>query len=131
MLSTQEMRRIAFARLSDAEALHRAKRFDGASYLCGYSVELALKARICKTLKWAGYPQTNAEFQGLASFKVHDLEMLLRLSGKAAIVKGKYLAEWSGVMIWRPEDRYNPIGTANETDARIMLDSAKTLLKTI
>jgi hypothetical protein len=92
MLSTQEMRRIAFARLSDAEALHRAKRFDGASYLCGYSVELALKARICKTLKWAGYPQTNAEFQGLASFKVHDLEMLLRLSGKAAIVKGKYLA---------------------------------------
>jgi hypothetical protein len=131
MLTTQEMRRIAFARLRDAEVLHQAKRFDGASYLCGYSVEFALKARICKTLKWAGYPQTQSEFQGLASFKVHDLEMLLRLSGKAGVVKGKYLAEWSGVMSWKPEDRYNPIGTANEMDARFMLVSTKTLLKMI
>jgi HEPN domain-containing protein len=131
MLSTQEIRRIAFAHMSDSQVLHSAKRYDGASYLCGYAVELALKARICKTLKWGGYPQTNSEFQGLTSFKVHDLEMLLRLSGKEAVVKTKYLAEWSGVMIWKPEDRYNPIGTANEINAKIMLNSAETLLKTL
>jgi hypothetical protein len=82
-------------------------------------------------VKWGGDPQTNSEFQGLTSFKVHDLEMLLRLSGKEAVVKTKYLAEWSGVMIWKPEDRYNPIGTANEINAKIMLNSAETLLKTL
>ena len=129
MLSTQEIRRIAGARLDDAEVLHRAKRYDGAAYLCGYAIELALKARICKTLKWAGYPQTSGEFQGLSSFKVHDLELLLKLSGRAAAIKTKYIAEWSGVLTWKPEDRYNPIGTANKTDARFMLDSAAVLLK--
>lgn len=129
MLPTQEIRKIASARLHDAEVLLGASRFDGAVYLCGYVVELALKARICKTLKWAGYPQTSGEFAGLASFKVHDLELLLKLTGRATAIKSKYLAAWSAVLIWKPEDRYNLIGSANQVDARLMLDSAAVLLK--
>ena len=50
-LKTAELRKIAKARLKDAEALLAAHRYDGAIYLCGYAVELALKARICQTLK--------------------------------------------------------------------------------
>ena len=129
MLPTQEIRKIASARLRDAEVLLGENRFDGAVYLCGYVVELALKARICKTLKWVGYPQTNSEFAGLASFKVHDLELLLRLSGRAGVIKSKHLAEWSAVLIWKPEDRYNLVGSANLVDARLMLDSAAVLLR--
>ena len=72
--------------------LLRAKRFDGAFYLCGYSVELALKARICRTLKWSGFPQTGQEFQGLQSVKTHDLEVLLRFSGIEDRIKRKHLA---------------------------------------
>lgn len=56
MISTKDLKAIARARLRDAHLLLRAKRFDGAFYLCGYAVELALKARICRTLKWAGFP---------------------------------------------------------------------------
>jgi HEPN domain-containing protein len=129
MLATQEVRRIASARLRDAEVLMAAKRYDGAVYLCGYAVELALKARICKTLRWPGYPETNKEFDRLSSFKVHDLDILLRLTGRESIVKASYLVEWSAVAAWNPEARYKPIGSANAGDAKLMLDAASVLLK--
>jgi len=129
MLATSEVRRIAAARLRDAEVLHSAKRYDGAVYLCGYAIELALKARICKTLKWSGYPETNKEFDRLGSFKVHDLDVLLRLTGREGAVKTGFFAEWSAVAAWNPEARYKPIGSANESDAKLMLESAAVLLK--
>jgi hypothetical protein len=98
-------------------------------YLCGYAVELALKARICKTLKWHGYPETNKEFERLTSFKVHDLDVLLRLTGRESAVKASFFVEWSAVAAWNPEARYKPIGSANASDARLMLESASVLLK--
>ncbi|HEV8552517.1 MAG TPA: HEPN domain-containing protein [Casimicrobiaceae bacterium] len=129
MLPTQEVRRIAAARLSDAKVLFAAKRYDGAVYLCGYAVELALKARICKTLKWTGYPESNKEFETLKSFKVHDLDVLLRLTGRERVIKTTLFVEWSAVAAWNPEARYKPIGSANASDAQLMLDSAAVLLK--
>src|SRR5437667_12331694 len=81
MISTKDLRAIARARLRDAQVLLRAKRFDGAFYLCGYAIELALKARICRTLRWSSFPQSAQEFKGLQSVKTHDLEVLLRFSG--------------------------------------------------
>jgi hypothetical protein len=98
MISKSELRSIAKARLRDAQVLLRARRFDGAFYLGGYAVEIALKARICRTLKWQGFPDVNAEFQGLQSLKTHDLEILLRLSGAEPKIKAKFLAEWSAVL---------------------------------
>lgn len=59
MLSVRELRAISIARLRDAEVLLKARRFDGAVYLCGDAVEIALKARICRTLDWVEFPQTN------------------------------------------------------------------------
>lgn len=100
MIATSDLRAIAKARLRDAQVLLRAKRFDGAFYLCGYSVELALKSRICRTLKWSGFPQTGQEFSGLQSVKSHDLEVLLRFSGIEDRIKRKCLSEWSVVLDW-------------------------------
>ncbi len=51
MLDKKEVKKIARARLKDAEVLAASRRYEGAIYLCGYAVELGLKARICKTLK--------------------------------------------------------------------------------
>jgi len=34
---------------------------DGATYLCGYAVEVALKFRICLTLNWPEFPSTGGE----------------------------------------------------------------------
>jgi hypothetical protein len=84
MIPARDLRSVARARLRDAQVLLRAKRFDGAFYLCGYAVEVALKARICRALKWSGFPDAAHAFKALQSLKTHDLEILLRLSGVEA-----------------------------------------------
>ena len=75
MLDRKDIKAIAKARLRDAQVLLRGNRFEGAIYLCGYAIELALKARICQTLKWGGYPASNKEFDDYKSFKTHDLDV--------------------------------------------------------
>ena len=131
MIATSDLRDIAKARLRDAQVLLRARRFDGAFYLCGYSVELALKSRICRTLKWSGFPQTGQEFHGLQSIKTHDLEVLLRFSGIEERVKRKHMSEWSVVLDWNPEKRYQSIGQSTQQQATDMLTCAKRLLAVI
>ena len=130
MLTKAELQQIAQARLKDAESLFRAKRYDGAVYLCGYAVEIALKARICKTLRWRGYP-SRGEFGNYQSFRTHSLDILLHLSGSERNIKKKFFAEWSAVATWDPEARYKPIGTATRQDVQLMIDSARTLLGTL
>ena len=128
MIPPIELRKIAGARLKDAEVLLRSGRHDGSVYLCGYSVEIALKARICRTLKWSGFPSTNKEFEGYQSFKTHNLDVLLRLSGVEAKIKTKLVAEWSAVGTWEPEARYRTIGSATAQDAAEMMRSAKAIM---
>jgi hypothetical protein len=101
---------------------------DGAAYLCGYAVEMALKARLCRTLKWTGFPETAAEFKGLQSIKTHDLEILLRLSGVEGRVKTKLMVEWSLVLGWDPEKRYQTTGQFTEQQANDMIAAATKLL---
>mgnify|MGYP001572701673 CR=1 FL=1 len=131
MISAKDLRDIASARLADSEVLRKERRFDGATYLCGYVVELTLKARICDTLKWAGFPQTRSEFENYRSFRTHSLDVLLSLTGVERDVKTKCFAEWSIVVKWDPEVRYKPIGTAKEQDADLMIESTKALLAII
>ena len=128
MLIISELRNISEARLEDARVLWSSGRFDGAVYLCGYAVEMALKARICETLLWDGYPSTGSEFQAYQSFRTHDLDVLLHLSGVEGAIKTHTLAEWSRVAGWDPEIRYNPIGRVTETAAQSMVESTAVLL---
>ncbi len=129
MLTRIELQKIARARLNDAQSLCDSKRYDGAIYLCGYAVETMLKARICKTLRWPGYPVTRKEFENYASFRTHDLDTLLNLSGVEGKIKSKLFAEWSAVAEWNPEARYKPIGSTDKEDAELMIESAKTILE--
>lgn len=131
MIATKALRVIARARLRDAQVLLRAKRFDGAFYLCGYAVELALKARICRTLRWSGFPETAQDFKGLQSVRTHDLEILLRFSGVEARVKAAHLAEWSVVLGWNPEKRYQAIGQSTQQQAADMVTCVKRLLEVL
>ncbi len=128
MNRTGDLQAIAKARRDDAEALVKAGRHDGAVYLCGYAVEIALKARICQTLSWTGYPSTKGEFDGYQSFRTHDLDVLLHLSGVETTVKTRHLAEWSVVATWDPSARYRPIGSASAQDAADMLKSVTNIL---
>ena len=75
MITIEELQNLSRDRLEDAKALYKAGRIDWAVYTCGYAVELALKKKICETLKWKGYPSTEKEFNQLKSFKTHDLDL--------------------------------------------------------
>jgi HEPN domain-containing protein len=120
-----EIEEIVQARLIDAEVLLEASRFDGSVYLCGYAIELGLKARICRILEWNEYP-TGSKY---STFKTHDLDVLLHLTGLEDKVKLEYMTAWSIVAQWNPEARYKPIGSVNVDDAKDMLDSAKELIE--
>ena len=66
--------------------------------------------------------------QPYQSFKTHNLEILLTLTGQQQNVKANHLDEWSKVAVWDPESRYKPIGTVAQSEAQLMINSAATLL---
>jgi len=131
MLTPAELTSIARARLRDADALLAKGRYDGAAYLCGYAVEIALKTRIVKTLKWTGFPSDGGDFKDLQSFKTHNLNLLMRLSGWEARMKTRFAPEWLIVSQWNPESRYGPPGSVTQADASRMIESAKRIVEAL
>lgn len=129
MIPVSDLRRLARARLRDAKVLFRGKRYDAAGYICGYAVEIALKARICRTVRWTSFPQTAREFAGYQSYRTHVLEYLLAMSGQQPRIRAKYAAAWSRVADWSPEMRYLPVGTAAEADVRTMIEAVTVLVR--
>src|SRR5262249_22472546 len=96
-------------------------------YLCGYAVELALKARICKTLKWTIFPSNRKAF---ATFYVHDLDVLLNMTGRETAIKQALFAEWSFVAAkWNSELRYEQLGSKSRQDLLDMIRSAELLVR--
>ena len=131
MLSRSDLKKIAVGRLRDSEALLKMKRYDAAIYLCGYAVEVALKARICRALRWAEFPQSRGEFRDYQSFRTHDLNVLLHLSGAETKIRPALVREWSAVSKWDPEARYRPPGSASRFDAEFMIQSVKAILSVL
>ena len=129
MLLRVELLDLARVRIREAELLFSGKNYDGAVYLSGYVVEFALKARICRQLKWPGYPLTDGEFKGKSSFKVHDFDSLLEFTGISLKIQKECADEWSMMKSWTPEYRYRPIGSTTQQDAQQMISAAKVLMK--
>jgi len=114
-IPVERLQDLARARLKDAEVLLNAGRCDGGFYLCGYAVELALKARICRTLEWAGYPESTKELPIFRQLHSHDLDMLLKLTGQERRIRSHLTAEWSVIRDgWSPGIRYNAPGVQPE-----------------
>lgn len=109
MIRHEDLKDIAVTRLKEARVLYQKAMYDGAGYLCGYVVETALKARICKNLRIKEYPD---EGKDKSIFSSHDFDRLLLLSGLQSKInlghkKNKVLfANWSLLTSWRPERRY-------------------------
>ena len=127
MIPIGDLKSLALTRLAEAETLARNGHLDGAIYLCGYSVEMALKARICETLSWDEFPSTKSDFQDYQSFRTHNLAVLLHLSGMETLIKTNYLIDWSIAIKWNPELRYSNNISLSIDHAR-MIKSARTLL---
>ncbi len=124
-MKREDIKKIARARLKDAEALFDARRYEGAAYVCGYAVELALKHRICMRLDWNEYPP----LRRLNNFKTHDLNILVLLAGVEKKVNTSLLSEWSAVSWWNSEIRYKPARSFASNEVRLMIESTKILLR--
>jgi hypothetical protein len=77
-------------------------------------------------LGWDEYPAVGRDSSKYSSFKTHDLEVLLHLSG--AEKKIAISVEWSIVMKWNVEFRYSSERPAPE-DVKLMIDASKSLVE--
>ncbi|MGB6838794.1 MAG: HEPN domain-containing protein [Microgenomates group bacterium] len=109
-MTKQELREIAKSRLKEAKLLHDNGFYDGAVYFCGYVLETALKARICKHLKVNEYPSNIHK----RAFKVHKLDLLLLISGlkNSIITTQELFTNWNLLSKWETDLRYKAIGSA-------------------
>ncbi len=101
---------LAQLRLQEAEALFPVGFFDGCAYLCGYVVELALKARICATLGLNEYPEKGSRLKD--AFRTHDFDDLKLLAGmehEFSASRPVLLSNWSIASKWKLEQRYDPL----------------------
>lgn len=92
---------------------------------------MALKARICRALNWAEFPSTRGEFQNYQSFKTHELDVLLRLSGQESRIKQQHFSVWNTVAVWKVESRSQNTGSVQPSDAQSMVAAADELLKVL
>ena len=120
MPSKAELRDLVAARLKDAEVLYQAARYDAAVYMCGYVLELALKACICRRLGLRDYPESDLK----GAFRTHKFDDLLLLAGLRDAVDAHanptLFANWSTAAEWKPEWRYRPAGSAGRQDVEEM-----------
>lgn len=123
MATRRELQKLSCLRLEEAEALFAADCYDGCAYLCGYVVELALKAAICATLGIEKYPEKGSRLR--EALKTHDFDDLKLLAGldMAFTANSILFANWSAASKWRPERRYEPPGTYNRAAAKEILDA--------
>ena len=131
MISLADLKLVSEARLKDARVLRTSRRLDGAIYMCGYAVEIALKACACNALGLSAFPMTWKEFKGHEQLRTHDLEALLLISGREAHIKQTCFPSWNAVAIWKPEARYAKIGTVSPSDADAMISGATQLLASL
>ena len=107
-----DLQELSRTRLREAEALFAAGLYDGAIYLCGYVLEMALKACVCRTRDIPGYPDTEPGVRQL--FKTHDvgaLELLAGLRSRVAQQKDlspEFERSWNRLILWNTDLRYKP-----------------------
>ncbi len=128
MATHEGLKQIALTRLEEAKILYDNSKYDGAVYLCGYVLEVALKARICNLLKLKEYPDRG---KSKNIFTIHDFEILFKLAGLEAEIELKkkssstFFANWyllaSSKDGWTPEIRYKAIGSYTKAMQRSLL----------
>lgn len=125
-----ELQQLSDSRLREAKALLANELYDGAAYLAGYALELALKARICKLLD-SDYPQGRDEFR---SFMTHDFETLTRLAGLGKLLDLQkrnvdFAVKWSLLVGkvagegWSETWRYRRIGSVSQATAGELINA--------
>ncbi|NBC17904.1 MAG: HEPN domain-containing protein [Bacteroidetes bacterium] len=130
MLTRQDLLDNVDEKLRSAQILYDAASYDSSFYLCGYAVELALKARIVKHLKWKGFPENKGENAAFRAVAKHDLDYLLRFTGIEAQIKPALGTEWTTILEWNVELRYKH-GHTTASKAKRMLEHSHVIIQVL
>ena len=142
MTSPEEIIKIADTRLEEAKLLFKEKRYSGAFYLAGYSVELTLKAKICQSFGTPNLFDEKNSTKGIdkvrSSVKTHDLTILLIFSGLKPKYDGlkntnpKMLKNISFLMKkWNEAERYKPDSPVRYAQIEKTINNLEDFLKWI
>jgi len=126
MATRQQLRDLALLRLQEAEVLFENGLYDGCAYLCGYVIEIALKARICATLGINDYPEKGSRLRdAMKSHVLDDLGLLAGMGHELTPGRPALVANWFFLIEWKPEWRYNPRGSYDRNVAEKFLDAVR------
>jgi HEPN domain-containing protein len=107
-MNRKDFQELARIRLEEAEYLLNQGHFSGAYYLCGYTIECALKACAARLTKLHDFPDKKRTLDCYT----HDLDALIRASDlkirldaevKRDLIFGKY---WAVAKDWSEQSRY-------------------------
>ena len=130
MITCADLQKITHARLKDANVLLTNRRYDGAMYLVGYAVEIALKRRFCQDNGEVSFPSTQTEFETWRNkygvrLNTHALQ---NLADATTWDCTSYWAEWSSFTTWAETLRYSPIGYAAPKGTQRMIAAANVIV---
>src|SRR5262245_12247963 len=107
-MDRNDFRKLARIRLKEARVLLKNKCYDGAYYLCGYSLECAIKACIARNTKRHEFPNKQAVLDSYS----HDLLKLLGVAGLKSLLEQElhqhpeFELNWNLAKSWSEEARY-------------------------
>ncbi len=114
-----DFQQISMERLSDAESLLSAGRWQGAYYMAGYAVECALKACIARKTQAGDFPPKDA-----SKVWVHNLKELLASAALSeAVMPQPVKINWAIVVSWSEGQRYE--SSVDERMAQSMLGAIR------
>jgi HEPN domain-containing protein len=117
-MKRNDLRALATLRLREARLLFRNRHWDGAYYLAGYAVELAIKACIARRTERFDFPDKDHANNSWS----HDWLKLLRTAALEEALRQEemrdelFLLNWKIVQGWKVESRYNRNGEREATD---------------
>jgi hypothetical protein len=113
-----DLRRLAEARLLDADILFTNNRYSSAYYLGGYVVECALKACIAKNVRKGEFPDKAIVLQSY-SHKLMDLTGVAGLKQQLQTqinLDPNFSVNWALIITWSVESRYESWTRAQARD---------------
>lgn len=118
-----DFQQLAEERLIEAKLLLDLGKWDGAYYLAGYAVELALKACVIKSLMSTDAFPDKEFSKNCYTHAIEKLVAVAKLEGQrksATDADPDLLANWVDVRDWSEEKRYHRI---NKTEAEVLYDA--------
>ena len=107
-MNRKNLQELSIIRLKEAKHLIDNNFFDGAFYLCGYSVECALKACIAKNTKKYDFPDKKVVFESF----VHEPIKLVKIAGLGLKLEqeiedsAEFKIYWNVLKDWSEASRY-------------------------